>query len=146
MLVEQLPGTRDQLVTVSAEAPLIEAAKLLQGGQISLVIVCNSDGSMAGIITKTDIVRQISHCRGASCTAAASSVMTRDVTFCHPGILLRDAWSMMKPRGLKHLPIADGEMRPVGVLNARKAIQALLNEVENEEDLLRDYVGGIGYR
>jgi CBS domain-containing protein len=146
MLVGQLQGTRGQLATISVEAPLIEAAKLLHGGQISLVIVCNLDGSMAGIITKTDVVRQISVCQGTSCTTRASSVMTREVTFCHPDILLTDAWSIMKERGLKHLPIADDDSRPIGVLNARQAVQALLNEVENEEDLLRDYVGGVGYR
>jgi CBS domain-containing protein len=146
MLVEQLPGIREQLVSISVEAPLIEAAKLLHGGRISLVIVCSLHGSMARIITKTDIVRQISSCQGTSCTTTASSVMTREVTFCHPDILLTDAWSMMKERGLKHLPIVDGELRPVGILNARQAVQALLNEVESEEDLLRDYIGGVGYR
>jgi len=31
------------------------------------------------------------------------------------------------------------------VLNARDALQALLEEVENEESLLRDYVMGIGF-
>jgi len=51
----------------------------------------------------------------------------------------------MKNRGLKNIPINDQDSRPVGVLNARDALQALLEEVENEESLLRDYVMGIGF-
>lgn len=46
---------------------------------------------------------------------------------------------------LKHIPIADQELRPIGAINARQAVQALLDEVGNEE-LLRDYVLGVGYR
>jgi hypothetical protein len=51
----------------------------------------------------------------------------------------------MKKRGLKNIPINDQDSGPVGVLNARDALQALLEEVENEESLLRDYVMGIGF-
>lgn len=147
MLVEQLlSAIREQLVTIDADAPLIEAAKLLHCRKSSLVVVCDSDGVMAGVITKTDVVGQISHCQGSSCTIAASAVMTRDVTFCHPHLPLEDAWSRMKDRGLKHIPVADREQRPIGVLNARQAVQALLEEVGNEEEILRDYVMGVGYR
>ncbi|MDP2358290.1 MAG: CBS domain-containing protein [Beijerinckiaceae bacterium] len=147
MLVKQLlPAIREQLVTISDDAALIHVAKLLQGRKTSLVVVCNSDGVMAGVITKTDIIRQISHCQGNICNTDTSSVMTRDVTFCNSDTLLREAWSIMKKRGLKHIPVADEKLRPIGVLNARHVIQALLDEVENEEELLRDYVGGVGYQ
>ena len=72
--------------------------------------------------------------------------MTRNVTHCHPNDLLHDVWSIMKERGFLHIPIVDQESRPCGVLNARDALQALLEEVKDEESLLRDYVMGIGYR
>ncbi len=77
--------------------------------------------------------------------AAASAVMTKAVVSCHSGDLLRDVWSLMKKRHLKNIPIVDQESRPVGVLNARDALEALLGEVEYEEDLLRDYVMCVGY-
>ena len=147
MLVEQLlPATHKQLVTIRDDAPLIEAAKLLHGREASLVVVCSSDGVMVGVITKTDVVGQISHCQGSSCGTAASAVMTRDAVFCHPHSMLKDVWERMKERGLKHIPVTDKELRPIGVLNARQAVQALLDEVGNEEELLRDYVMGVGYR
>jgi hypothetical protein len=52
----------------------------------------------------------------------------------------------MRQGGLKHVPVIDEEDRPLGVLYARDALQALLTEVESEELLLRDYVLGVGYR
>ena len=145
MLVERLlTAARERLVTIAGNAPLIEAARLLRAGT-DLVVVCNSAGFLAGVITKTDVVSQISECQGCSCTAAASSVMTRDVVLCRPGDWLQDVWSRMKERGLKNVPVMDQESRPLGVLNARDALQALLQEVQDEESLLRDYVMGVGY-
>lgn len=145
MLVKNLlPAARERLVTIVDDAPLIQAAKLLRTGT-DLVVVCGSAGLLVGVITKTDVVSQISHCQGASCITAASLVMTRDVVVCQPGDWLREVWSTMKERGLKNIPITDQDSRPVGVLNARDALEVLLEEVENEESLLRDYVMCVGY-
>ena len=146
MLVETLmAAARARLVTISDDAPLIEAAKLLRAGT-DLVVVCSPEGLLAGVITKTDVVDQISHCVGAGCTTAASLVMTRDVVACQPGDWLNEVWAKMKEHGLKNVPVTDRDCRPVGVLNARDALQMLLKEVENEESLLRDYVMCVGYQ
>ncbi|WP_210319322.1 CBS domain-containing protein [Aureimonas glaciei] len=133
-------------MTIKDDAPLIEAARLLHGRSASLVVVLNVDGVMVGVITKSDVVGQISGCQGSSCMTAASVVMTRDVTFCHPHVLLRSVWERMRKSDLKHVPIVDRELRPLGVLNARQAVQALMEELGSEEELLREYVMGIGYR
>ena len=109
------------------------------------MIVCGSTGLMAGVITKTDVVSQMSCCEGANCVTAASLAMTHDVVFCRPGELLHDVWTRMKERGLKNIPVVDRDFRPLGVLHARDILQVLLTESEDEESMLRDYVMGIGY-
>lgn len=145
MLVETLlPAARKKLVTIADDAPLIQAAKLLRAGT-DLVVVCDSAGFLSGVITKTDVVRQISNCQGATCISAAALVMTRDIVVCRPTEWLHEVWSKMKERGFKNIPITDPDSRPMGVLNARDALEVLLEEVENDESLLRDYVMGIGF-
>lgn len=147
MFVERmLPIARDRLVTIRDDAPLIKAATLLRDLDCDLIVVCNSDELLAGVITKTDIVRQISHCDGAGCTTAASAVMTEIVILCRPGDRLPEVWSVMKERRLINIPIVDQDVRPLGVLNARDALEALLEEVEYEEVLLREYIMCVGYR
>jgi CBS domain-containing protein len=71
--------------------------------------------------------------------------MTRTAILCHPGDPLHEVWSVMKERRLKSIPIVDQDVRPLGVLNARDAFEALLEEVEYEEILLREYVMWVGY-
>jgi CBS domain-containing protein len=144
-LVERLLTVASaRLVSIKDNVPLIEAARLLRAGT-DIIVVCDPDGVMAGVITKTDVVGQISHCLGASCRTPASIVMTRGVIACRPGDWLKDVWSIMKEHQLKNIPVTGPDARPLGVLNARDALQALLQEVEDEDVLLRDYVMGIGY-
>lgn len=146
LVVEQLLSkARGRLVTIAKDAPLIEAAALLRPG-IELVIVCDEAGLLAGVITKTDIVNQISHCQGVSCVTAAAIVVTSDVLLCRPPDSLNDVWDRMKKRGLKNVPVVDVENRPLGLLHARDILQVLLSDAEDTEALLQDYVMGVGYR
>jgi hypothetical protein len=52
----------------------------------------------------------------------------------------------MKARGVRNVPLFEGDSRPRCIVIARDALQALLTEAENEEVVLRDYVMGFGYR
>ena len=147
MFVERMVTTaRDRLVTISHGAPLIEAARLLGTSKTDLVVVCGSGGQLSGVITKTDVVRQISRCQGSSCTVAVSAIMTDDVVFCRTTDQVSDIWAIMKERRLKNIPVTDEASIPIGLLNARDALEVLLTEVEQEETLLRDYVMCVGYR
>ena len=146
MFVERLlPAARERLIMIGDDAPLIAAAALLRDLDADLVVVRDADGLLAGVITKTDVVRQMSHCHGAACMAAASAVMTQAVIYCRPDSLLREIWLIMKERHLKNIPILDRNSRPIGVLDARDALEALLEEVELEENLLQEYVMCVGY-
>lgn len=137
---------RERLATVVAGAPLREAAELMSKPHADLVVVCDYDGRMVGVLTKTDVVRRIGHCSGGGCTVRVDAIMTRKVASCRTSAVLHDVWLMMNKRGLQRIPIIDEGGRPVGIIYARDALQNLLGEVEDEEALLRDYVTGVGYR
>ena len=57
----------------------------------------------------------------------------RDLIYCHPSDMLKDVLSIMKERGVVHLPIVD-QFHASWVVNAR----ALLVEAGDEELILRD--------
>lgn len=72
--------------------------------------------------------------------------MTDSVVFCRPTDKVSDIWAIMKELRLKNIPVTDAAFVPIGLLNARDALEVLLTEVEQEETLLRDYVTCVGYR
>lgn len=138
--------TRSRLVTVASDASVVDVAKLLAGTQVSLVVVCDRGGVMVGVVTKTNIVRQIGQCCGSSCSVAAEKIMSRSVIYCSPCDLLPDVLSKMEKGGFVHLPVVDQNLVPLGVVNARDALRALLADEKYEESLLRNYIMGIGYQ
>jgi CBS domain-containing protein len=140
-----LPRALERLAVIEAGAPVREAAALMSKPHTDLIVVCDQ-GDMVGVLTKTDIVGQISRCMGSGCTARVDHIMTRDVTYCRTHEALLDVWSLMGERGLQRVPILDEARRPLGIIYAREALQALLSESENEDELLRDHTSGVGYR
>lgn len=146
MLVQKLlPNARQRLQAIDVGAALLQAARRLGNG-CDMLVVCDAGGRLAGVLTKTDVVRQTGRCSGASCTAPVVEAMTRDVTAVAADGWLQDVWELMKTRGFKNIPVLDPDGRPLGVLNARDVLQTLLQEVREEETLLQDYVMNIGYR
>lgn len=146
MRVENLlSAARERLTKIDEDAPLINAARLLRSGT-DILVVCDPEGALRGVITKTDVVAQISRCQGSGCLALASTTMIQDVMVCGSDDILEDLWIGMRERGLKNIPVVDLNAHPIGVLNARDMLQALLKESHSEEAMMRDYVMGVGYR
>lgn len=82
-----LPLALQRLIKIQTDASLADAAKLLCETHKALLIVCDPNGVMVGVITKTDIVRQIARNEGSLNAVNSEAVMTREVTFCRPGDL-----------------------------------------------------------
>lgn len=140
-----LPRALERLSVIEAGAPVSEAATLMSKPHTDLIVVCDH-GDMVGVLTKTDIVGQIGRCMGSGCTARVDSIMTRDVTYCRVDGVLLEVWSVMRERGVQRVPILDEARRPLGIIYAREALQALLSKSEDEDELFRDYISGVGYR
>lgn len=146
MFVENmLPRALARLALIDVEAPVRAAADLMAKPHTDIVVVCDH-GEMVGVVTKTDIVGQISRCIGAGCIARVDSIMTRDVTHCRATDLLYDVWSLMNRHGFQRIPVLGEGRKPIGVIYTRDALQNLLDEVENDGQLLRGYIFGVGYQ
>ncbi len=140
-----LESGRTTLVTINGERPLIEAAGQL-GAETDILAVIGPTGMLLGIVTKTDVVRQMAVCDGTGCRCAVSTVMTTAVTTCTASDPLQDVADRMKRQNLKNIPVIDAEGRPIGMLTARSVLRVLLGDAEYEEAQLVKYVKGIGYR
>lgn len=64
---------------------------------------------MAGIVTKTDVVRKIAESPGAVGWLRAADAMTREVIHCHPADPLEEVLRVMKEHALVHMPIVDSK-------------------------------------
>jgi len=137
---------RSRLLTVGTDALLVEVAALLSSAQIGAVVVCDGAGLPVGTITETILVRRLGLGQADFFTTRAGDVMTRQITNCSPDDVLSEVLAMMHLRGLNHVLVVDAEHRPQGMLNAPDGLRALLAAGNYEEELLRNYVMGVGYQ
>jgi CBS domain-containing protein len=146
MFVEQmLPRAGERLAVVDAGASVKDAADLMAQPATDLVIICR-DGAVAGVVTKTDIVVHISRNPAADLGAPVETIMRRDVATCRSSDPLSDVLQAMKERGFHRIPVVDDKHSPLGIVYARDALQCLLEEVEIDDELLRGFITGVGYR
>lgn len=138
--------TKLRLATASTHASVQDIAKLLTRTEISLVVICRADGVMAGIITKTNLVKHIAQPSTVTAKSRAKDIMDTKVVSCLPDDDLEKVMAMMKARHLLHIPVLNSKGVPQGVVNAHDALGAILVDEKYEEALLRDYVMGVGYQ
>jgi predicted transcriptional regulator len=140
-----LAAVRDRLVTVDANAHLIEAVEILLGPTCRMVVVCDPAGVMMGVLTRTGGIHQIRPCHGCARVTQSNDDRDEALIVCHPNDLRDEIWAVMNEKVLHSIPVVDCKGRPIGLLSARGALEGLLASVECEEDLVRDYVITIGY-
>lgn len=147
LLVSGVEGVaRSRLLTVAADALLVEVAALLASAQISVVVVCDAAGVAVGVITETTLVKRLGLGQADFFSTQARDVMSADFTACAPEDLLSDVLATMHTNGLIHVLVLGPGRQPWGVLNARDGLRALLAAGNHEEALLRSYVMGTGYQ
>ncbi|TPL99713.1 CBS domain-containing protein [Mesorhizobium sp. B2-3-10] len=145
MQIEQLNAmTKARLMVIDASAAVQAAALSLSKPGIGLVVVCDDNGAAAGVLSKSDLIRHLTS--RESPAPPASALMTSPIVSCGPQDDLHTAYQTMASRSLQNLPVLDVGAKPIGVLDIRDAMRALFREEEVEEQMLFNYVTGVGYR
>jgi len=141
-----LADARKRLAVLSREALIAEAAEILSNPDTPLVVVCDGQGIAVGVISKSDIMKALARARADAVKMNTGAIMTSPVLSCRVDQTLQRVWESMNSRSLRSVPILDDSGRPQGVAHARDLARTLLDEVTEEEGLLRDYVMGVGYQ
>ena len=141
-----IEDARRHLAVLSQDAPVCEAADILANQNTPLVVICNRVGVAVGVISRTDIIKALSRGRGEVFNTRTEAIMSSPVQFCMADQTVQAVWESLGSWRVRCVPVLDAAHRPQGVVHARDLARSLLEEVENEEVLLRDYVLGVGYQ
>lgn len=141
-----LEDARKRLAVLRQEARFSEAAKILVNPNTPLIVVCDSEGIAVGVVSRTDIIKALSRAAAVPVKIDTGALMSHPIISCHVDQSLQRLWETMNARSLRCIPVLDDSGRPQGVVHARDLARALLEEVNEEETLLRDYVLGVGYQ
>jgi CBS-domain-containing membrane protein len=145
MLIGDLTkATSVRLGTLEQCSSVRDAATTFADARLGLLVICDEHERAIGVVSKSDLVRHLA--RAGHVDLPVTDVMTRSLISASPGDDLRLTWKVMVQRRLQNLPLLDPNRRPVGTLDIRDALQAIIQLEQDQEDQLVNYVAGVGYR
>jgi CBS domain-containing protein len=113
-----------EVLSVSSDTPLAEAARRMSGGQVGAVVVIE-DENLVGILTERDLMRAVGDARVEGSTVA--DWMTRDPETIDPDESTEMAATLMIHGGFRHLPVVESGS-VVGVVSIRDLMRVVLDD------------------
>jgi CBS domain-containing protein len=105
------------VVCVAADISVASAARTMNDRRISSVVVLAADGRAAGIVTERDILRLVAAGRSAE-SVLVGEAMSAPVKTIEADALVYRALARLARFGIRHLPVIDGEGKPIGMLTS----------------------------
>ena len=132
------------VITVSSETGIRDAARLMFRNRVSGLPVTNADGVLAGIITEADFLRlEVERQEGVTAFGeTVGDVMSPGVVTTGPDTEIYDAAKMMTFQDIKRLPVVDDDSRLLGIISRADIVSVFTRpddviEDEIREDLIR---------
>lgn len=128
-----------EVVTISGEAMLSEAARLLARRRIGAVIVRDSGSGVLGILSERDIVRAVAEHSVAALGHTVARHMTRDVSTCNETDTVDELMETMTCGRFRHMPVVDdGQL--CGIVSIGDVVKSRIEETVREATSLREYI------
>ncbi len=132
------------VITVSSETGIRDAARLMFRNRVSGLPVTGSDGTLAGIITEADFLRlEVERQEGAGeIGETVGDIMSSGVVTIGPDTEIYDAAKLMTFPDIKRLPVVDDDSRLLGIISRADIVSVFTRpddviEDEIREDLIR---------
>jgi len=140
MLVKHILGDKGrEVVAISADATLSEAARLLARKRIGAVVVRDAAGTLAGILSERDVVRAVAEGSVTALARPVSMYMTRAVATCTEADTVQDIMEMMTIGRFRHVPVLDNGMI-TGIVSIGDVVKTRIEETVQEATSLREYI------
>jgi CBS domain-containing protein len=142
MLDEECPGSPDlesalanesvgsaashPALLVDASTPLARVLQLMREGNRGAVLIV-SNGTLVGIFTERDVLMKVAGQSTDLEHGAVSQLMTVDPVTLPADASVAFALNKMLIEGFRHIPLVDGQNRPIAVVSMRDLIDYLSN-------------------
>ncbi len=136
-----LRGKGRNVETIRSDASILMALHKLSSLGIGALVVSDDGERVDGIVGERDIVRGLNKHGSMLMEMSVGDVMSKVFPVCSPDDTLRHVMEQMTRTRNRHIPVVDGgKLR--GLVSIGDVVKHLVDEVELESRVLRDYVGG----
>ena len=128
-----------QVHAIGPEHTVLDAVGRLMEHRIGALLVLNATGSVAGIITERDVLRECQHRSAELGRIEVREVMTRDLVLCGLDDSVEHAMGLVTKNRVRHLPVMDGG-RVAGMISIGDLVKSTLDEARDENQQLKEYI------
>ena len=138
-----LKSKTKQLWTISPEASVLDALKLMAEKEIGALMVVDKKDKVVGIITERDYARKIILKGKTSMKTRVKEIMTPAAKMftIKPDTSVEDCMVLMTGKHIRRVPVFDGG-KFVGVISIGDAVKATISQKDLLINNLSDYIGG----
>lgn len=111
------------VVTISPDATVLEAAKLMHSKHIGCLVVTDNSRP-TGILTDRDIVLKLVASEKKPEETAVKNIMTTNPTMVNVNYDVLDAVRLMRNRGVRRLPVIDEHRHLLGIITLDDVLTA----------------------
>jgi CBS domain-containing protein len=120
--------------TAEAEDTFADVAKVMRSNGISSVVVLDSDGRLAGIVTERDIVNLVAAGGDPQTVHVAHGMTRRHLTTCEPKDDISEAADRMVSLNIRHLPVVERD-KVVGIVSIRDLTRWAAEELSGGHEM-----------
>jgi CBS domain-containing protein len=128
-----------EVVTISSDATLSEAARLMARRRIGAVVVRSRDGTISGILSERDVVQAIAEESVAALAQPVARHMAQEVTSCCELDSIEELMETMTLGRVRHVPVVEDD-RLIGIVSIGDVVKSRIEETVREAASLRDYI------
>lgn len=126
---------------VGPEASVYRALELMSEKHVGALMVLDSDRRLIGVVSERDYARKIALQGRSSKETPVSDIMTTRLFSVTPSQAIEECMALMTDRGVRHLPVLDGE-RLDGVISIGDVVKSKLSQQEFIIEQLEHFIAG----
>ena len=129
------------VVTAKPQATILDISTLLFEKKIGAVVVLTTDGSVCGIASERDVVRQIAKMGNEALNKPVSVCMTHNVISCSEDDSIDAVMEKMSSGRFRHIPvITNGKL--AGIVSIGDVVKRKIEQTERDAEELKRYIAG----
>ena len=122
---------RLKMISVTPDVTVYEGAKIMAKSNIAALIVTDTKGKLAGILTERDLTQNVIAAGLDFRATLIHKVMTAKPDTISPNDLAIDAFELMQTRGYRHLPVTEDGIC-VSIVSMRDLYMSVKETLEQE--------------
>ena len=140
MLVKAILSAKGgDVVTIDPTANVAAAAKTLAERRIGALVVTGPERRVIGIVSERDVVQVLAKRGAAAFDLPLTDIMTRKVATCTSTDTIVSIMEQMTAGKFRHVPVVE-QGRLGGIISIGDVVKHRLEEMEREQEALRDYI------